>query len=99
MKVIFKFPDGSQLETEGYDQLNLLAHAQLLERSVQSRCGGHCECGTCRVAISGGRVSASRDAERELLARVGSVGNADPRIRLACQTYPEKDQVGAENVV
>jgi ferredoxin len=86
MKVIFRFPDGSEAEVEGYSQLNLLAHAQIAERSLQSRCGGHCECSTCRIRLVSGRLSPMRDEERELLTRVGALNDG---MRLACQAFPE----------
>lgn len=87
MIVRFRFPDGEEVEVEGYEQLNILAHAQLVERSLQSRCGGHCDCGTCRVVVVEGNLSPMRAEERELLARVGVT---DPTVRLACQSFPEK---------
>jgi ferredoxin len=93
-RVRFRFETGGEVVVEGYSQLNLLAHAQLAERSLQSRCGGQCECSTCRIVLASGRLSAMRPGERELLDRVGV---KDPRIRLACQSFP--DFAVAEEVV
>lgn len=76
------------VETEGYRELNILAHAQLVERSLQSRCGGHCECSTCRVVIVSGNVSPARSEESALLTRAKV---AD--MRLACQVFPENGLV------
>ncbi len=90
MKVRFRFPNGEEVEVDGYEVLNLLAHGQIAERSLQSRCGGHCECGTCRVVVESGQVSAMRASERQLLARIGVT---DSRIRLACQTFPAAETV------
>ena len=95
-RVIFKFPDGSQAETEGYTQLNILAHGQLVERSLQSRCGGHCECGTCRVHILSGTVSQASEEEKNLLKRVTRSADGQNVLRLACQCFPES---GADVVI
>lgn len=89
--VRFEFSNVDIVEVESYDQLNLLAHAQMAERSVQSRCGGQCECSTCRIELSSGELSPMRDPERELLTRVGVP--VDCRIRLACQSFPRSDIV------
>lgn len=90
MKVRFVFPNGEQAEVDGYEQLNLLAHAQIAERSLQSRCGGHCECGTCRVILESGNLSPMRPQEKALLA---AVGVTDCQIRLSCQTFPAGSEV------
>ncbi len=95
-RVIFKFPDGSESSTESYSQLNLLAHAQLVERSLQSRCGGHAECGTCRVRIVSGNVSKPSEEEESLLKRVSRAAGGQNILRLACQCFPEP---GADVVV
>jgi ferredoxin len=88
-RVRFRFEKGGEVVVEAYSQLNLLGHAQIAERSLQSRCGGQCECSTCRVVLVSGRLSAMRPGERELLGRVGV---KDPRVRLACQSFPEIDE-------
>lgn len=90
MRVRFVFDEQDQVVVEGYDQLNLLAHGQIAERSLQSRCGGQCVCSTCRVELVSGVLSKMRDPERELLGRVG-VSREDiesGKIRLACQAFP-----------
>ncbi|MBI3544042.1 MAG: (2Fe-2S)-binding protein [Deltaproteobacteria bacterium] len=95
MPVRFHFPDGQECEVESYSQLNLLAHAQIAERSVQSRCGGHRECGTCRVRIESGKVNEPSAEELELLHRAG----AAPGMRLACQVFPESADPAGQPVV
>lgn len=85
IKVRFVFGEGDEVEIEGYDQLNLLAHGQIAERSLQSRCGGQCECSTCRVELVSGELSPMREPERELLERVKA---NDGKTRLACQAFP-----------
>ena len=87
-KVIFQFSDGERVETEAYSQLNILAHGQIIEKNLQSRCCGHCVCSTCRVMILGGKVSEMRDEERKLLEKV-TRGQVSPGLRLACQCFPE----------
>lgn len=89
--VRFVFSSGEQVSVEAYGQLNILAHAQIAERELQSRCGGHCECSTCRVVLVAGRLSPMQEEERKLLARVGV---DDPRTRLACQAFPEPSEGG-----
>lgn len=85
IQLIFRFSDGTEERVEGYDQLNLLAHGQLLERDLQSRCGGHGECGTCRVRILGGTVSSPSVEETQILkTRLSET----PNWRLACQCFP-----------
>ena len=89
--VQFEFSETDIVEVESYDQLNLLAHAQIAERSLQSRCGGQCVCSTCRIELVSGKLSPMREPERELLTRVGV--SVDGGIRLACQAFPASDQV------
>lgn len=98
MKIVFRFGSNSEERIEGYQQLNLLAHAQMLERSLQSRCGGQRECSTCRVIVVSGKVSPMREPERELLERVGAFRQGQQSVRLACQTFPEED-VGGEVIL
>lgn len=97
IRVRFIFDEGDEVEVEGYDQLNLLAHAQIAERSLQSRCGGQCECSTCRVELVSGKLSPMREPERELLKRVNCLTpDAEPndgKMRLACQAFPASSNV------
>jgi len=70
-------------------QLNLLAHAQILEKDIGSRCGGHGVCGGDRLRIlsSTCALSGVTEAEREhLTPRQVAQG-----WRLACQCWPEAD--------
>lgn len=90
MRVTFLFKPGDQVSVEGFDQLNLLAHAQIAERSLQSRCGGQCECGTCRVELVAGALSSMKESERRLLERARAL---DGKTRLACQAFPASDDV------
>ncbi len=79
-------------EVEADRNLNLLAHAQLEEKELGSRCGGHGHCGgdRVRVCLGADQLSPVTDAERKhLTPEELSAGT-----RLACQVWPE--QQGAE---
>ena len=76
-----------RLSTETVPELNLLAHAQIVELEVGSRCGGYGECGGDRIKILKGaeHLSPPTVAERQhLSAEELKIG-----IRLACQTFPQ----------
>jgi ferredoxin len=70
-------------------QLNLLAHAQLEEIDVGSRCGGFGECGGDKILVRKGHehLSVLTSAEREHL----SAEEIARGFRLACQVFPESD--------
>ena len=76
--------------------LNLLAHAQILEVDVGSRCGGHGLCGGDRVRPIPGQPSCQfsppTDAEREHL----SPEELAQGWRLACQCFPEQSDLEIE---
>ena len=69
-------------------QLNLLAHAQIIELEIGSSCGGHGICGGDRICISPSQkryFSAPTEEERRHL----SAAEIDAGWRLACQCFPE----------
>ena len=67
--------------------LNLLAHAQMIELAVGSRCGGHGKCGGDRVRILSGSVGAlSPLTESEGIHL--STDEIAQGYRLACQCFP-----------
>ncbi len=74
--------------------LNLLAHAQMDELEIGSRCGGWGECGGDRVLVTKGEdlLSALTDAEREHL----TAGDIELGYRLACQAFPQQDDASIE---
>lgn len=74
-----------------YRSLNLLAHAQIEELEIGSRCGGYGECGGDRILIREGAqfLSPPTIAERELLTE----SELKQGWRLGCQCYPERDGV------
>lgn len=79
---------------EAEPQLNLLAHAQLDEWFLGSRCGGHGECGGDRIQIQNARpgdFSSVTPNERELL----SPEELKTGWRLACQCWPERKDLVA----
>jgi ferredoxin len=90
MKTCF-IVNGKRLETEAFSQLNILAHAQILELDLMSRCGGQAACGTCRVILKSGELSKIREEEKKLLTKIKKEG-----IRLACQAFPESEEVIVE---
>ena len=53
--------------------------------SIQHKCGGKAQCGTCRVRIVEGHRFLSPIQEREQI-RLDALGNPDD-VRLACQTH------------
>lgn len=75
--------------------LNLLGHAQLIEVTVGSQCGGHGICGADRVRLKARdskKVNPLTKIEREHL----SVDEIEQGVRLACQTYPNQDGLTIE---
>jgi ferredoxin len=92
MSVVFIL-DGKRFDPGTCDRnLNLLAHAQLIELPVGSQCGGHGKCGRDRVRIAEeGRVFLSRPTAIERMHLTDEeIGSG---IRLACQCFPERDGV------
>ena len=88
MPVRFYTPDRT-IEVECLPQLNLLAHAQLVELEIGSRCGGHGICGGDRIQIKtqNGSVSPMTDVEQKHLTEQ----EIHEGWRLACQCFPETD--------
>lgn len=78
-----------EVQVDCYSHLNLLAHAQMEEVQVGSRCGGHGICGGDRIQILSGSsdLSPITSAEKEHL----SPEEIAQGWRLACQCWPEKD--------
>jgi len=93
VSIIFKSVDENTKQVfdsgECEPQLNLLAHAQLIELSIGSECGGHGKCGKDRIVIpveSAKNFSQVNSVERGLL----SPEEISRGVRLACQCFPEK---------
>jgi ferredoxin len=83
--------EAKSVSVDCYRNLNLLAHAQIEELDLGSRCGGYGECGGDRVRVSRGAefLSAITEAEREHL----DSSELEQGYRLACQCFPERDGV------
>lgn len=102
MSVCFRFknksPSGERTVDTGIcsRNLNLLAHAQMIELEIGSECGGHGVCGRDRVrplavpgAETAGLLSPVTDEERSHL----SANELAQGWRLACQCFPERDDL------
>ncbi len=88
MSVTFK-KTNQTVEVDCYQNLNLLAHAQMEELEIGSRCGGHGICGGDRiqVLVEPTKLSPITEAEREHL----SLLELSQGWRLACQCWPSAD--------
>lgn len=89
--ITWQLPDGTTLETPGWTRLNLLAHADTYDLELPQACGGHGECGTCRVRIVSGALTPIRHEEGSLMAR--HRGRFRQGERLSCQARPQGDVV------
>ncbi len=83
-----------KLTVKCYRNLNLLAHAQLEEVEIGSRCGGHGICGGDKIHINGkpGEISAVTDIERSHLTS----DEINSGWRLGCQCWPNQDDLDFE---
>lgn len=82
-------PDGQT--QPAYEELTVLSHAMNVDRDHPQACGGHSECGTCRVRIVSGDVSPMFPDERVLMEDFPE--SFQPDERLACQVRPSGDVV------
>lgn len=89
LTITWRLPDGEPLVTKGWTRLNLLGHADTFDLELPQACGGHAECGTCRVRILAGEVTPPRHEERELMRRHAKRFTAGER--LSCQCRPLGD--------
>jgi len=85
-RIAWKLADGTPLNQDAYEELNLLAHAEMAEIVLPQACGGQAECGTCRVVIDAGEVTPAVGDESRLIARHASrFSNGE---RLGCRVRP-----------
>ncbi len=91
MSIIFKTEQGVVLTVPCYQNLNLLAHAQLEELPIGSRCGGHGICGGDRLKVIEGRAQLSSLTDKELQHLKNS--EIEAGIRLGCQAWPIEDDL------
>ncbi|MCC6623183.1 MAG: (2Fe-2S)-binding protein [Deltaproteobacteria bacterium] len=89
LTITWRLPDGSDLTGPGWHKLNLLAHADTHDLDLPQACGGHAECGTCRVRVLSGELTPVRHEEAELVRR--HARRFRDRERLACQARPRSD--------
>ena len=85
----WRLPDGTVRQTHAWSRLNLLAHADTFDMDLPQACGGHGECGTCRVRILDGELTPIRHEEAHLMQRHKK--RFRDHERLACQCRPRSD--------
>jgi ferredoxin len=98
MSVIFRTREGVQDSGICLRDLNLLAHAQMIELPTGSRCGGHGRCGADRVVldpVSERQVNPPTAIERHQL----SAEDLARGVRLACQAFPGQDGLSIEATI
>lgn len=75
-----------------FRDLNLLAHAQMIEIDTGSECGGHGRCGLDRVQLTTEamkQVSAVTVIEKHHLSQ----DEINQGVRLACQCFPNENDL------
>jgi ferredoxin len=87
--IVWEFANGALKETPAYAPLNVLGHAEIFELVIPQACGGQAECGTCRVQVLLGEVSAMLGDERDLRRDHPQQFSHDER--LACRARPRGD--------
>lgn len=87
--ITWHLPDGTTRETPGWSKLNVLAHADTYDMDLPQMCGGHGECGTCRVRVVAGNLTHIRHEEQMLMTR--HARRFQKGERLSCQTRPLGD--------
>jgi len=71
-----------------YPKLNLLGHAQLVEVSVGSQCGGHGVCGADRIRVVASQANALSPLSEDELKHLDEK-EIKHGYRLACQCFPQ----------
>lgn len=84
-------------EAPCFRNLNLLAHAQIEEMEIGSRCGGHGICGGDRVKIISNAADLSPLTSDEKIQL--SIKEITEGWRLACQCWPNKDDLNIQIAV
>ena len=93
MNVVF-VRNGKEMDSGGcFRSLNLLAHAQMIELEVGSRCGGHGKCGKDRVILAPEDWRYVNPPTAIEKAHLTSSEIASG-VRLACQCFPGEDGCG-----
>ncbi len=83
------FIKNNQQQIETIMVRSILVALQINEVPIKTICGGKAICGKCLIRIVKGQkyLSPVQPREAAALKRL----DADPDMRLACQTYPGKD--------
>lgn len=89
LTITWHLPDGTERTTAGWSKLNLLGIADTFDLELPQACGGHGECGTCRVRILSGLLTPIRHEESELMRKHRKRFRNDER--LSCQCRPLGD--------
>lgn len=76
---------------ETWCKLNILGHAQLEEREIGSRCGGHGICGGDRIQLVQGDPKLLSTITVEEIKHLSAEELADG-FRLACQCFPNSEK-------
>lgn len=74
-----------------FEQQTLLVHSMTADLEHAQACGGHAECGTCRVRLVSGALTAMGHEEAELMRDHPTAFR--PGERLGCQARPLGDAV------
>lgn len=90
MAVRFHIQDGTIIEVDCFQGLNLLAHAQMEELETGSECGGHGKCGKDRVKVGSNDQKKLNPPTRIEIIHLGQQ-KIDQGFRLACQAFPNQD--------
>ena len=72
-------------------ELNLLAHAQLIELDIGSQCGGHGKCGKDKIRLNlddQKKINPPTAIEMHQLTQIEIAEG----VRLACQCFPHESQ-------
>ncbi|MFO0750923.1 MAG: 2Fe-2S iron-sulfur cluster-binding protein [Myxococcota bacterium] len=88
-EITWRLPDGGEVRGPAWGKLNLLGHADTHDLDLPQACGGHGECGTCRVRVVAGELTPIRHEEAALMARHAKRFRGGER--LACQARPRSD--------
>jgi ferredoxin len=94
MSVVFEMKATGARHDAGlcHPGLNLLGHAQMIELSIGSECGGHGKCGRDRIQLGEAdrsKVNPPTAIEKALLRP----GELQAGVRLACQCFPNREDL------
>jgi ferredoxin, 2Fe-2S len=91
MSILTVLPSGKEIEV--VEGASILAVLQSAEISLNHKCNGNANCGTCHIFVQEGRKGLSKIG-REENERLDSIPGVGSKSRLACQAKV----LGTENV-